>query len=245
MLNVLVTGAARGLGLELVKRYSLQLPDNGLVIATSRKSSPDLEELVCDCKSKVFFVEMDISSEESILQSVETVKSLLPGKALDILINNAGVHSWTNGGISEMSDLAYQLSINVTGTHNVIKSYLPLLQAGNTKKVINISSPWGSTTSARSFLYAPCPAYKISKAALNSLTVQYALFYEADGFIFLCVNPGWLRTEMGGSDGDLSAEEGANAVTGIISSASQGSNGRFKTICLPGYEQYDGKDVLW
>jgi NAD(P)-dependent dehydrogenase (short-subunit alcohol dehydrogenase family) len=102
MLNVLVTGAARGLGLELVKRYSLQLPDNGLVIATSRKSSPDLEELVCDCKSKVFFVEMDISSEESILQSVETVKSLLPGKALDILINNAGVHSWTNGGISEM-----------------------------------------------------------------------------------------------------------------------------------------------
>lgn len=125
------------------------------------------------------------------------------------------------------------------------------------------SSPWGSTTSARSFLYAPCPAYKISKAALNSLTVQYALFYEADGFIFLCVNPGvsttlsywarkyiliisqWLRTEMGGSDGDLSAEEGANAVTGIISSASQGSNGRFKTICLPGYEQYDGKDVLW
>ncbi|CAI7602013.1 unnamed protein product [Penicillium pancosmium] len=225
MPNVLITGASRGLGLELVK-------------------SPDLGE-VCSDNTNVVFVEMDISSEESILQSVETVKSLIPVNGLDILINNAGVHSWTNGDVSEMSDLADQLRINVTGTHNVIKSYLPLLQAGNMKKVINISSPWGSTTSARSFVYAPCPAYKISKAALNSLTVQYALSYEANRFIFLCVSPGWLRTDMGGNDGDLSAEEGANAVIDIVSSADQDSNGLFKNICVPGYEQYNGKEIAW
>jgi NAD(P)-dependent dehydrogenase (short-subunit alcohol dehydrogenase family) len=101
MPNVLITGAARGLGLELVKRYALHLPGNSLVIATSRKASLDLEE-VCSNKRNVVFVEMDISSEESILQSVETVKSLIPVNGLDILVNNAGVHSWTNGGVSEM-----------------------------------------------------------------------------------------------------------------------------------------------
>lgn len=101
MPNVLITGASRGLGLELVKRYALHLSGNGLVIATSRQTSPDLGE-VCSDNTNVVFVEMDISSEESILQSVETVKSLIPVNGLDILINNAGVHSWTNGDVSEM-----------------------------------------------------------------------------------------------------------------------------------------------
>jgi hypothetical protein len=50
---------------------------------------------------------------------------------------------------------------------------------------------------------------------------------------------------MGGKDGDLSAEEGAKAVTDIISSADQDSNGLFKNICVPGYEQYNGKEIAW
>lgn len=102
MPNVLITGAARGLGLELVKHYALLLSDNSLVIATSRKSSPQLEEVVQSNKKNVFFVPMDVSSEASIQQSAEKVKSLTLGEGLDILINNAGVHSWTDGGVSEM-----------------------------------------------------------------------------------------------------------------------------------------------
>ncbi|KAJ5089567.1 hypothetical protein N7532_008251 [Penicillium argentinense] len=245
MSSVLITGASRGLGLELVKQYSCRVPDDGLVIAAARNMSPELGVIVNQEGSRVVFVAVDISNESSVLKSTPTVTTHLRGKGLDILINNAGVHSWTDGGVSQMSDLGYQLRVNVTGTHNMIRSYLPLLQSANVKKVINISSPWGSTSSARDFYFAPCPAYKISKAALNSLTVQYALSHEAEGFTFLSVNPGWLRTDMGGSDGDLSAEEGASAVADLVASVDTSSNGSFKTISVSGYDQYSGQTIPW
>ncbi|TPR04689.1 Meiotically up-regulated protein [Aspergillus niger] len=157
-------------------------------------------------------------------ESAEEVRSALNQQSLDMLINCAGVHSETHGKLALMSDLEYQLSVNVTGTHNVLRHYLPLMQNSNVKKIINISSAYGSMTSARAVSYAPCPAYKISKAALNALTVQYALSYEEEGFIFLSVSPGWLQSDMGGKNADLTVPQGAEAVLSISLSAERTDN---------------------
>jgi NAD(P)-dependent dehydrogenase (short-subunit alcohol dehydrogenase family) len=72
----------------------------------------------------------------------------------------------------------------------VTREFLPLLQKGNVKKVINISTTLASIGDASYFVTMPCPAYKISKAALNALTVQYALEYAKEGFTFLALSPG-------------------------------------------------------
>ncbi|GLB02609.1 hypothetical protein AtubIFM57258_003967 [Aspergillus tubingensis] len=246
MSNFLVTGSSRGLGLELVRQLAARAClEGGLVIATARKCSPKLTELIAQSNGCIVFVALDISEESRIAESAEQVRSALNGNSLDMLINCAGVHSETHGKLASMSDLDYQLSVNVTGTHNVLRHYLPLMQNSKVKKIINISSAYGSITSAREVSYAPCPAYKISKAALNALTVQYALSYQEEGFIFLAVSPGWLQSDMGGKHADLTVPQGAEAVLNIAMSADRVDNGRFKNIHVPGWEAYKGQDVPW
>ncbi|PYI09393.1 hydroxyacyl dehydrogenase [Aspergillus sclerotiicarbonarius CBS 121057] len=245
MSTVLVTGSSRGLGLELVKQLSSRTTKADLVIAAARKCSPALDEVIANAGGRVLFVPLDISDLANITRSVEMVKSALDQRSLDILINCAGVHSETQGRVALMSDLEYQLSVNVTGAHNMIRSFLTLMEGGEVKKIINISTAYASMTRAAEVSYAPCPAYKISKAALNALTVQYAMSYQDKGFVFLAVSPGWLQTDMGGGNADLTVEEGANAVLDVVMSAGPECNGHFKNIHVPGWKGYDGQEIPW
>ncbi|KAF9895202.1 hypothetical protein FE257_000104 [Aspergillus nanangensis] len=236
--------SSRGLGLELVKQSAAHAAiQGGLVIAAARKCSAKLDDIIAQGNGSVVFVPLDISDEESIMQSAKKVISLLQGRTLDILINCAGVHSETEGKLANMSDLAYQLSVNVIGTHNVLREFLPLMKDGLVKKVANISSAFGSITNARDVTYAACPAYKISKAALNALIVQYALSYQDDGFTIIAVHPGWLQTDMGGENADLIVPEGGKVVLDLVMSVDSTSNGCFKNIKVPGWAAYDGGDI--
>ncbi|KAJ5087372.1 hydroxyacyl dehydrogenase [Penicillium angulare] len=246
MWNVLVTGSSRGLGLELVKQIATKSEFNaGLVLATARSCSSDLQEVILQAKGSVVFVALDVIDEEIIAHSAKAVEIALRGRSLDILINCAGVHGETHGKLALMSGLEYQFSANVLGVHNVTRHYISLMKTSSTKKVISISSIFGSLTNAREVAYAPCPAYKISKAALNALMVQYALSYEEEGYIFLVVSPGWLKSDMGGQDADLTVSQGAEAVLNVVMSASDKDNGRFKNIFVPGWKKYDGGDLKW
>ncbi|PYH86714.1 hypothetical protein BO82DRAFT_271971 [Aspergillus uvarum CBS 121591] len=101
MSNVLVTGSSRGLGLELVKQIAAH-PDlkGGVVVASARKCSPQLQEVISSSGGAVAFVALDIVDEGSIAKSAEEVKSALGGGSLDFLINCAGVHSETHGKVT-------------------------------------------------------------------------------------------------------------------------------------------------
>ncbi|XHG05982.1 hypothetical protein AWENTII_009194 [Aspergillus wentii] len=104
---------------------------------------------------------------------------------------------------------------------------------------------------ASNYKFMPVPAYKITKAALNMLTVQYAQSYADEGFTFFAVSPGWLQTDQGGSRADLTPETGAEAVVKTIQNATPAENGRFFNIHVPGWEkhdglnQYNGSEVPW
>ncbi|EIT74387.1 hypothetical protein AFCA_011262 [Aspergillus flavus] len=246
MATYIVTGSARGLGLAMVKELASREPtDVSLVIAATRKSSTALDEIVARDSGRVIFIPLDVSNEASISSCVEKTGSVVGQKGVDVLINCAGVHSWLEGKTANMSDLDYQLSVNVVGTHNVTRAFLPLLKIGKSKKVANISTVYASMAQAEMSSFANCPAYKISKAALNALTVQYAMSYKDEGFIFLAVSPGWLKTDMGGDDAHLTAEEGAQAVLNVVDKAESDSNGCFKNIYAPGWDMYDGKNIPW
>ncbi|RAH64888.1 SDR family oxidoreductase [Aspergillus aculeatinus CBS 121060] len=245
MSTILITGSSRGLGLELVQQFAALLPENGLIIAAARNTTPALEEVIAREKGRVAFVALDITDEASVVRSAEVVRGVLGDRKLEILVNCAGVIGETQEKAGSSADLDFTLSVNVTGTHTVTRSYLPLMQGAPVKKVVNISSQYGSMARARANDYAKLPAYKVSKAALNALTVQYALSYEADGFVFMAVHPGWLQTDMGGSGADLTVSQGAKAVLEVIVAADEKSNGTFRNIHVEGSEIYRGEEIPW
>ncbi|KAL4748899.1 hypothetical protein BDW72DRAFT_205223 [Aspergillus terricola var. indicus] len=245
MATYLVTGASRGLGLELAAQLAASPPTEvSLVFTTSRNiSAQGLAGL------------LDPSDPESLRAAVALVDDYLRGRGLDVLINNAGVQPITPGEIEMADDLTEVFHTNVTLTHLVIRAFLPLLRQESRRVITNIFSTLGSVTLSRQFLRSPAHAYKISKAAMNMMTVQYALQYADDGFTVFAVSPGhpprWLRTDMGGQYANLPVETGAEQVLEYVKNGKKELNGRFLNIHAPGWEdapgpnQYPGGDAPW
>ncbi|SPQ24316.1 2020a615-5fcb-4e2e-aa9b-a00a334387bb [Thermothielavioides terrestris] len=251
MISVLITGASRGFGLALARELASR-QNISRVFATARGNSPALNELAQQSPDRVVVVKLDVTNQESIKKAAAEVEGNLGGKGLDILINNAGVCQYSFGGVKSMDNLEESFTINVMGVHWVTREFLPLLQKGTLKKVANISTTMGSITLARAAAALPSPPYKISKAAMNALTVQYALEYEKEGFSFIALCPGWMKTDLGGGDmADLTPEQGAQASLDIIFKEGQEYNGQMPKVFVKGWEHpregnvYDGTNAPW
>lgn len=255
MASILITGASRGFGLALARELASRPASSiGKIFATARGDSPALDELAQKSPDRVVLVKLDVTSQDSIKKAAAEVGTKLGGKGLDILINNAGVCQYAFGGVTSMDNLEESFTINVMGVHWVTREFLPLLKKGTLKKVANISTTMGSITLAAAAAALPAPAYKISKAAMNALTVQYALEYEKEGFSFIALCPGWMKTDLGGGDmADLTAEEGAKASLDIIFKEGQEYNGKLPKVFVKGWEHpqegkwnvYDGTNAPW
>ncbi|GLB07533.1 hypothetical protein AtubIFM57258_002876 [Aspergillus tubingensis] len=252
MASYMITGASRGIGLATARTLaSKPASEVSVIFAAARTKTDDLKRLVAQSPGRVHHVSMDVESKNSIRTAVGTVESVLLGKGLDVLINNAGIMPSTRGGIENMDNLDSVFHTNVTSAHMVTSAFLPLLKKGNQKKVVNISTTLGSITMAPRFALFPVPAYKVSKAALNMLTVQYAQSFADQGFTFLAISPGWVKTDLGGERADITAEQSVQGLLDIIVPATQEDNGKFFNIRVPGWEQaeglnqYDGAVVPW
>ncbi|RAH59056.1 short-chain dehydrogenase-like protein [Aspergillus piperis CBS 112811] len=252
MASYLITGASRGIGLATARTLaSKPASEVSVIFAAARTQTDDLKRLVAQSPGRVHHVSMDVENKNSIQTAVATVESVLLGKGLDVLINNAGTMPSTRGGIENMDNLDSVFHTNVTSAHIVTSAFLPLLKKGTQKKVVNISTTLGSITMAPRFALFPVPAYKVSKAALNMLTVQYAQSFADQGFTFLAISPGWVKTDLGGERADITAEQSVKGLLDIIVPATQEDNGKFFNIRVPGWEQaeglnqYDGAVVPW
>lgn len=188
--TVLVTGAARGLGLELV-RHHLQRGDH--VAAWVRSSGPALEALR-SASPQLLVMQADISRTVQVRQAADTLKQ--HWQQLDILYNNAGIYR-----AADLADLAEtdfdQLSsmyeINAVGALRVAQQMLPLLHDGSV--ILNVSSEAGSLGQCwRKSEYA----YAMSKAALNMGSLILSRAVKEQGIRVFVVHPGYLKTEMGG-----------------------------------------------
>ncbi|KAL4928015.1 uncharacterized protein BDV17DRAFT_292035 [Aspergillus undulatus] len=254
MATYLVTGAARGLGLALVSALAgAPSSEVSTVFATIRSSPPAaLQEIVDKSDGRVVVVSLEVTKQESIDAAVGQVKEKLAGRGLDVLINNAAVNPPdTVDGIENMKGLGMVLGVNVEAVHNLTVGFLPLLREGKRKTVLNMSSITGSMTQAQKWLVANQHAYKISKAALNSMTAIYAADLEKEGFTFVAVSPGWIKTDQGGPYADLDAETAAKATLDLLKSEREQVNGKFMNIHVPGWEnatglhKYDGHELPW
>lgn len=192
--NVMITGTGRSyaLGYNMVLRY-LENGDN--VIATVRKESPELNKLKETYGDKLFIVNMDIGSTESVNAAKEQVEKHF--EHIDLLINNAV--SVSPDCDKEFFDanldyIARTVDITAVGPLRVIKAFYPLLaKSMQTALVINITSEAGSIGRCyRTNLID----YGMAKAALNMGTMNLVNVFKDDEKInIFCVHPGWIRTD--------------------------------------------------
>ena len=201
-LNVLITGANRGIGLALTRAY---LERGDRVAATCRHpaKASDLHALKDTFRDDLLVLRMDVNVGRSVLAGAEDTEEHFP--RLDVLINNAGISPGrAQDGLEalEMTQVRDAFETNAVGPLRTTRAFLSLLRKGKTPRVINISSGIGSLTRKppeRHLFYA----YAGSKAALNMFTRITAAEFREQGICIVAVTPGWVRTDMGGAEAQL------------------------------------------
>jgi NAD(P)-dependent dehydrogenase (short-subunit alcohol dehydrogenase family) len=171
----------------------------------------------------VFPVTLDVTSERSIATAVTTVSQ--KGDHLDVLINNAGILDEDDASIADLpaERLRRMFETNTIGPLRVTQAFLPLLRKSASARIVNVSSGAGQLTDMGTW----APAYSISKAALNGVTGQFAAALKGEEIAVNAVCPGWVRTDMGGSEAPRSIEEGADGIVWLATEAPQSLTGQF------------------
>lgn len=199
----LVTGANRGIGLEICRQFLEQ----GIEVVMTARNPQAGEEAFRELNrnfENVRFVPLDVTDESSIEQAVAFVEKTF-GK-LDILVNNAGIFIDQEQGI-KVSRQAIQetLDTNFFGALRVSQLFLPLLRKSGAGRIINLSSGMG----ALGDMGPGYAAYRFSKTALNAVTVLLAAELADSGVKVFSLCPGWVRTKLGGASAPRSVKEGA------------------------------------
>jgi NAD(P)-dependent dehydrogenase (short-subunit alcohol dehydrogenase family) len=229
METILITGANRGIGLALVSRY---LEAGHQVVATCRSptEATDLQALLKD-GAALEVLPLEITSE---LQTQE-LAATLAGRRIDVLINNAGVMGGDRQSLKNMDYAAWldAFSVNTLAPFRLSEALLDNLLAAERPRIITVSSQMGAL--ARQSKGALI--YRSSKAAVNKTMQVLALELEAQGVIVCPVHPGWVQTDMGGAQADLTAAQSAESLYQLITQLDQSKSGRF--WC------YDGSEHPW
>lgn len=256
MSSYLITGTSQGLGLSIVKvlasRPSSQV---STIIATSRRDAPPapLADIINASSGRVTHITLDTDSDASVSRAAQEAATRLGDRGLDVLVNNAALTSQHfTPNMWEVEHLEPCFKTNVVGVHRVTKAFLSLLRQGTKKQIMNVSSTQGSLGRAMMDMHvkAVAPDYKISKAAENMLTLQWANSLAAEGFCVQAISPGHLQTNLGTGSGkinaDLPADVGAESVVLAMEDSEAADNGRFRDINVKGWHhRYSGTDPKW
>lgn len=227
-LTILITGANRGLGLELTRQF-IERGHTVLGCARDLDDASELRSLTANLHP------CDVTD----FDSVNALAEKLGGKAIDVLINNAGAAP-QSGSLEEVDvlDVKHHLDVNTLGPMRVTRALLPSLRAGETKLVVHMSSALGSIgTNTTGGYYA----YRMGKAALNMMSKTMACEHADDGFQVIAIHPGWVQTRMGGEQAPLTVEQSCAGMADVILNAAadgaRAANGAFL--------DYQGETLAW
>ena len=206
-MTTVITGASRGIGAALAAQYKAAGDE---VIGTARGTGAEAVLDVTDPASHAAFA------------------ATLKGRAVDLLICNAGVYLDKGDGLQTGfgPDLwAQSFATNVTGVFLAVQSLLDNLRAAQGAKIAIIASQMGSSTNAPGGSYF----YRASKAAAINLGRNLAVDLKPDGIAVGIYHPGWVQTDMGGASGDITAQASARGLAGRITALNLDNTGAFET----------------
>jgi NAD(P)-dependent dehydrogenase (short-subunit alcohol dehydrogenase family) len=222
--TVLITGANRGIGLELAREYAAA---GWHVIGTARKpdEATELKALGAEVE------QLDVTDQGS----VDRLAADLRGRPIDILINNAGIQllMWKLGEV-DIDKYNRTLAVNTVGPVRVTLALLPNLRAGDRKLIVNMTSDISSIANNTSGGFY---GYRESKAALNMFTRSLAAELGPEGFICIVLHPGWVKTDMGGPKAPITVQESVHGILKVVDGLSPDDNGTFLT--------YAGERMAW
>jgi NAD(P)-dependent dehydrogenase (short-subunit alcohol dehydrogenase family) len=232
----LVTGSNRGIGYEIVKQLAMKKIE---VILTSRNSASGeaaVRKLARDGVKKVVAMELDVSNQVSVDNLLDKVEKTF-GR-LDILVNNAAIlidKDNVTASNANLETVKATLETNLIGAWRMCRAFIPLMKKNSFGRIVNVSSGSGQ------FEYMATsggywPAYSVSKASLNALTVMLASELRGTNILVNAVCPGWVRTNMGGNNATRSVEEGAATPVWLATLPDGGPTG---------YNFYDKKQISW
>ena len=219
-----VTGANRGLGLAAARR--LACVEGHRVVATARNPA-DLEQISAECQRAGHPIDchqLDVTDDNSVAALGKWLGERFD--RVDALINNAGIMiGQQSASVLDfpLTDLRATLETNLFGVLRVTRALAPLIRASQAGRVVNLSSGLGQLSE----MTAGVPAYRISKTALNALTCILAAEMAGSPIKVNAASPGWCRTNLGGPDAPLSAEEGIDTVVWLATLPEDGPSGGF------------------
>jgi NAD(P)-dependent dehydrogenase (short-subunit alcohol dehydrogenase family) len=216
MLTCLITGANRGIGLELARHYAA---NGATVLATARDPAAALELK----KLKVEILPLDVTDTAAFDRLAATLK----GRAIDRLIANAGVMG-PRGGLADPANTAegwaHVLAVNVSGVYFTVRAFADNVALAKNGKIAILSSKMGSSTAAAGSAYL----YRTSKAAAANLGANFATELKPKGIAVGVYHPGWVKTDMGGSGADISSAVSASGLAARIEHLSTDTSGVFE-----------------
>ena len=224
---VVVTGANRGLGLEVVR----QCAAHGDTVVLGSRDVDAGRRAAVGLGDGVRPVALDVTDVDGLAAAADEVDSAF-GR-VDVLVNNAAIHydTWQNAVDVDLGVVREAWETNVLGAWQTTLAFLPLLRRSAHPRVVMVSSESGSLAS----MSGGTPAYAVSKAALNALTRTLVGDLRRDGVLVNAVCPGWTATDMGGRGG-RPVGEGAASILWAVDLPDDGPTGTFTR---------DGRPVPW
>lgn len=223
----LVTGANRGLGRETAR----QLVAAGHTVLVGARSEAAAAETAAALGERAVPLRLDVTGITDIEHAAAEIGRRFGH--LDVLVNNAAIHydTWQRVDTADLAVVREAAETNVFGPWQLTKTLLPLLRRGSRQRIVNVSSEAGSLAS----MGGGTPAYSLSKAALNALTLMFAAELRSEGILVNAVCPGWVATDMGGPGG-RPVRDGAAGIVWAATLPDDGPTGGFFR---------DGQPVPW
>ena len=205
MKNIFITGGNRGIGKGLVEIFC----ENYKVFFSAREESKARSVIESIENENISYVTMDVADEQSVLKGIESLKEKTD--SIDILINNAGI---LIPGLKHKIDaiktddesILKTFNINTVGVLRVCKAVLPIMPVSS--RIINISSGMGQMEG----MATGSIAYRLSKSALNALTIVLSQELSDKDIKVNAICPGWVQTDMGGYDANLTVKESVESI---------------------------------
>ncbi len=231
MPSVLITGANRGLGLEFARQYTA---DDWRVFACCRNpnGAADLTAMASESKGRTTVHPLDVTDHAQIAELAKELRD----EPIDVLLNNAGVYEPHQTRLGKIDFAAWTnlLAVNVLAPTRMVECFVNNVERSNRKEIACLSSQMGSIAGNLSGAHYP---YRSSKAALNMVVKSLSIDLHEFGVTVVALDPGWVRTDMGGPDAELAPADSIRGMIHILDRLRIGDSGKFIS--------YNGAELPW